>query len=172
MDDNKNSLDMHYVVFGPDLNANSDFIQVGSMIARRGTPQAEWLSKHKSQATSSRPAAHSTTSKSKLQAIKIEQEKPGMQKATDIQPRAQEVQPQLSQSRLSHIVSFFDQPGGRAFALVLSAVVISTAIVIYAILMRPPRYLPHSHNNIIFDTRTGKWSSLSDAPPIWPERRK
>ena len=170
MDDNKNSLDMHYVVFGPDLNANSNYVVGPNGIARRGTPQAEWILK--SRATTPRPVAHSTTSKSKLQAIKIEQEKPGMQKPTAIQPRVQEVQPQLSQSRLSRLVSFFDQPGGRAFALVLSAVVISTAIVIYAILMRPPRYLPHSHNNIIFDTRTGKWSSLSDAPPIWPERRK
>ena len=170
MDDNNSSLDMRYVVFGPDLNANSNYVVGPNGIARRGTPQAEWILK--SRATTPRPVAHSTTSKSKLQAIKIEQEKPGMQKPTAIQPRVQEVQPQLSQSRLSRLVSFFDQPGGRAFALVLSAVVISTAIVIYAILMRPPRYLPHSHNNIIFDTRTGKWSSLSDAPPIWPERRK
>ena len=161
---------MRYVVFGPDLNANSNYVVGPNGIARRGTPQAEWILK--SRATTPHPVAHSTTSKSKLQAIKIEQEKPGMQKPTAIQPRVQEVQPQLSQSRLSRLVSFFDQPGGRAFALVLSAVVISTAIVIYAILMRPPRYLPHSHNNIIFDTRTGKWSSLSDAPPIWPERRK
>ena len=170
MDDNNSSLDMRYVVFGPDLNANSNYVVGPNGIARRGTPQAEWILK--SRATTPRPVAHSTTSKSKLQAIKIEQEKPGMQKPTAIQPRVQEVQPQLSQSRLSRLVSFFDQPGGRAFALVLSAVVISTALVIYAILMRPPRYLPHSHNNIIFDTRTGKWSSLSDAPPIWPERRK
>ena len=68
MDGNKKPLDMRYVVFGPDLNANSDFVVGPNGIARRGTPQAESLLK--SRATTPRPVAHSTTSKSKLQAIK------------------------------------------------------------------------------------------------------
>ena len=99
---------------------------------------------------------------------KPKQEKSVMQKPIDTTPQTQEIQPQLSRSRLSRIVFFFNQPGGRAFALALSAALISTAVVIYAILMRPPRYSMHSHNNLIFDTHTGKWSPLSDAPCIFP----
>ena len=67
MDDNKKPLDMRYVVFGPDLNANSDFVVGPNGIARRGTPQAESLLK--SRATTPRPVAPAPTSKSKLQAI-------------------------------------------------------------------------------------------------------
>lgn len=81
MDDNKKPLDMRYVVFGPDLNANSDFV-VGpdGTVARRGTPQAESLLK--SRATTPRPVAHSTTLKSKLQAIKpIPEETQSQEKA-------------------------------------------------------------------------------------------
>ena len=85
MDDNKKPLDMRYVVFGPDLNANSDFVVGPNGIARRGTPDSGWIvygnrlvrrgtpqaeSLLKSRATTPRPVAHSTTLKSKLQAIK------------------------------------------------------------------------------------------------------
>ena len=102
---------------------------------------------------------------------KPKQEKPRMQTTTESLPQTQDIQAQHPQSRRSRLVSFFDQPGGRAFALVLSSAMISVAIVIYAILMRPPRYLMHSQNNIIFDTRTGKWSQLSDAPRIFPSTK-
>lgn len=144
MDGNKKPLDMRYVVFGPDLNANSDFVVGPNGIARRGTPQAESLLK--SRATTPRPVAHGTTSKSKLQAIEpIPEETQSQEKA----PAAVESNPMKTPPANS---SFFDLIKDPAFRWTVLYILLG--VLIYCLWPRG-EYVSMG-NGLILNKRTGE----------------
>ena len=76
----------------------------------------------------------------------------------------------LKRSRLNRLLLFLDKPGANLFVYLLIAAMLSLSIIAYAILARPARYT--YHDGMVFDTHTGKASHCSEAPPIWPGRRK
>ena len=140
MDDNKKPLDMRYVVFGPDLNANSDFVVGPNGIARRGTPQAEWVSK--TRASTTLPA----TQKSKLQAIEPIPEKTQSQGKA---PAAVESNPMKTAPANSSFVELIKDPDFRWTLLY-----ILLAVLIYCIWPRA-EYVSIG-NGLILNKRTGE----------------
>lgn len=50
------------------------------------------------------------------------------------------------------------------------AILVGLLAIALAILLSRQRY--QIEHNLILDTHTGKASHCSEAPPIWPERRK
>lgn len=144
MDDNKKPLDMRYVVFGPDLNANSDFVVGPNGIARRGTPQAESLLK--SRATTPRPVAPAPTSKSKLQAIE----------PIPAETQSQEKSPVAKAAPTNS--SFVDLINDPAFRWTLLYILL--AVLIYCLWPRG-EYVSMG-NSLILNKRTGDVHRVAD----------
>lgn len=54
-------------------------------------------------------------------------------------------------------------------SLIVSAIIIAIAIIVFAFVHREPRYRPLGNGNVILDTHTGKTSYWCDAPEIFPK---
>ena len=54
-------------------------------------------------------------------------------------------------------------------SLIVSAIIIAIAIIVFAFVHREPRYKPLGDGNIILDTHTGKTSPWYEAPEIFPK---
>lgn len=145
MDDNKKPLDMRYVVFGPDLNANSDFVVGPNGIARRGTPQAEWISKSKLPANTTKPL------KSKLQPIKPipEKEKISTAQTPEKETATTECNPMKTPPANSSFADLIKDPAFR-WALLY----ILLAVLIYCLWPRA-EYVSIGHG-LILNKRTGE----------------
>lgn len=146
MDDNKKPLDMRYVVFGPDLNASSKFVVGPNGIARRGTPQAEWVSK--TRASTTRPA----TQKSKLQAI---EPIPAETQSQEKSPAAVESNPMKAAPANSSFVDLIKDPAFRWTLLY-----ILLAVLIYCLWPRG-EYVSMG-NSLILNKRTGDVHRVAD----------
>ena len=71
------------------------------------------------------------------------------------------------------LLSVLERPGARTLALIVAAALIALGLIIHAYVTREPRYKTlGGTRGVILDTHTGKASHCSEAPPIWPERRK
>lgn len=144
-----NSKNMLYPVFGPDLNANSNYVVGSNGIARRGTPQAEWILK--SRATTPRPVAHSTTSKSKLQAIKPIPENETVSTAQPWvkEPVTVESKPMKPNLKNTSLLEFVKDPAFRWAVLC-----VLLAVLIFCLWPRD-EYVSMGHG-LILNKRTGE----------------
>ena len=76
----------------------------------------------------------------------------------------------LKRSRMERLLLFLSKPGANLFAYLLIALLISLSVVVYAVLVRPARYV--FRDGRVFDTYTGKVSYWDEAPPIWKQQKK
>ena len=69
---------------------------------------------------------------------------------------------------IAYMRSRVERLDARSLSLVIAAVLVAFAIIIFAFVHRSPRYVPVGRDGAILDTRTGKTTHWLDAPRLFP----